>query len=302
MTASYNTSGYQANGAVQNNLAAGQNAGGALSPTDSSGLRLAGAGLTPGANGLLADVAGSIFNNVTFKGADGQAIRPEYDWRLRISMARYTASLFYDNPSNPIMTPLSSVSGTSGVIFPYTPTVTITHNAKYSTLPLTHSNYSSYFYDSSEVASIQINGEFTVQNVIEGQYLMAVIQFFRTVTKMFFGADVNAGSPPPLVFLDGYGPTYLPHVPCVVQSFSHTMPADVDYVQIPVGAPLNASGSMLPTNDTLGGPVRLPTSSTINLQLQPVYSRANIYDNFTLDKFSRGALVRNGTSNTGGFL
>jgi len=200
------------------------------------------------------------------------------------------------------MTPLNSVLGTSGVIFPYTPAITITHSARYTPQSLTHSNYNSYFYDGSEVPSISIVGEFTVQNVVEGQYLMAVIQFFRSVTKMFFGADTNAGSPPPIVFLDGYGPTYLPHVPCVVTQFTHTMPAEVDYVQVPVGAPLSTSGVQLPTNDTLGGPVRLPTSSTVNLTLQPIYSRSNIFNNFTLDKFAKGALVRNGTSTTGGFL
>jgi hypothetical protein len=80
------------------------------------------------------------------------------------------------------------------------------------------------------------------------------------------------------------------------------MPAEVDYVQVPVGAPLSTSGVQLPTNDMLGGPVRLPTSSTVNLTLQPIYSRSNIFNNFTLDKFAKGALVRNGTSTTGGFL
>jgi hypothetical protein len=302
MPASYNTTGFQSDGSVTNSLSAGQNTGGTLNPADASGLRLAGAGLTPGANGLLSDLAGTIFNNVTFMGVDGQATRPDYDWRVRVSMAKYAASLFYDNPANPIMTPLNSVLGTSGVIFPYTPAITITHSARYTPQSLTHSNYNSYFYDGSEVPSISIAGEFTVQNVVEGQYLMAVIQFFRSVTKMFFGADTNAGSPPPIVFLDGYGPTYLPHVPCVVTQFTHTMPAEVDYVQVPVGAPLSTSGVQLPTNDTLGGPVRLPTSSTVNLTLQPIYSRSNIFNNFTLDKFAKGALVRNGTSTTGGFL
>ena len=214
-------------------------------------------------------------------------------------MARATADLFYNRADSAILSPLAA---TSGVIFPYTPSLTVTHTAKYGSTPLTHSNYSSYFYEGSEVASISINGEFTVQNIKEGQYLMAVIQFFRTVTKMFFGADQNAGSPPPLVFLDGFGAAYLPHVPCVVTAFSHTMPGEVDYVSIPVGAKLNSTGLQLPTTVNLGGPVRLPTSSTVNITLQPVYSRQNIARNFTLDRFSRGALIQNGNSPIGGFL
>jgi hypothetical protein len=213
-------------------------------------------------------------------------------------MARPTADLFYNRADSVILRPLAE---TSGVIFPYTPTLTVTHNARYGSTSLTHSNYSSYSYEGSEVAAINIAGEFTVQNIKEGLYLMAVIHFFRTVTKMFFGADQNAGSPPPLVFLDGFGAAYLPHVPCVVTAFSHTMPGEVDYVAIPVGASMSGTVIGSPTQN-IGGPVRLPTSSTVNITLQPVYSKQNISRNFTLDRFSRGALIQNGNSPIGGFL
>ena len=296
---SYNTSNFAGDSSAQSALdVLGQPMTGSTGSASSSGSRLANSGLAPGANGLLTDIAGSVFS-VNFNGTDGSTINPEYDWRVRISMAKSTADLFYNRIDSIILGPLRE---TSGVIFPYTPSMTITHNAKYGSTPLTHSNYSSYFYEGSEVSSININGEFTVQNIKEGLYLMAVIQFFRTVTKMFFGADQNAGSPPPLVFLDGYGAAYLPHVPCVVTSFSHTMPGEVDYVTIPVGASLSNTGQLSPTTINLGGPVRLPTSSTVNITLQPVYSRQNIARNFTLDRFSRGALIQNGNSPIGGFL
>jgi hypothetical protein len=298
---SYNTSNFAGDGSNQNALYDPVSVLGSTGSASSSGSRLANSGLAPGANGLLTDIAGSVFN-VNFNGTDGSPIKSEDDWRVRISMAKATADLFYNRTDNVILRPLAA---TSGVVFPYTPSLSVTHNARYGSTPLTHSNYSSYFYEGSEVASININGEFTVQNIQEGQYLMAVIQFFRTVTKMFFGADQNAGSPPPLVFLDGFGAAYLPHVPCVVTAFSHTMPGEVDYVAIPVGAPIynDRSGVVIgsPTQN-LGGPVRLPTSSTVNITLQPVYSRQNIARNFTLDRFARGVLIQNGNSPIGGFL
>jgi hypothetical protein len=81
------------------------------------------------------------------------------------------------------------LSQTSGVVFPYTPSITVNHRARYGVTPLTHANYASYFYEGSEVSSININAEFTVQNIEEGQYLAAVIQFFRTMTKMFYGGS-----------------------------------------------------------------------------------------------------------------
>ena len=263
---------------------------------NASGSRLASAGLTPGANGLLSDIAGSILGSVGFRNGDGSQIKPEDDWRVRVSMARPIAELFYDNTVNKILQALNTTTGTSGVIFPYTPTITLSHVARYQQQALTHSNYASYFYEGSEIGSIQINGEFTVQNISEGQYLMAAIQFFRICTKMFFGKDQYAGSPPPMVFLDGYGDFYLPHIPCVVTQFSHTMPGDVDYVNVPIGGSLSGKTS----NTT--GLVRLPTSSSITITLQPVYSRKNIAQNFSLDSYSRGLLRRNGSSTIGGFI
>jgi hypothetical protein len=112
---------------------------------------------------------------------------------------------------------------------------------------------------------------------------------------MFFGNDNNyAGTPPPMVFLSGFGDAYLPNVPCVVTNFSHTMPGDVDYVKIPVGTSLNnVAGNQINTN-MAGKATMLPTMSTISVTLQPVYSRRNIADNFTLEKFSAGALVDQG--------
>ena len=276
-----------------------------LSPDDASGARLAQAGLTSGANGLLKDIAGSVFN-INFHSTDGSAISPDDDWRVRISMSRTMASMFYDNPAKSLLRALNSRTGTSGVVFPYTPTVTLSHTARYQSQSLTHSNYSSYFYDGSEIGAIQINGEFTVQNIAEGQYLMAAIQFFRICTKMFFGRDQYAGSPPPLVFLDGYGDAYLPHIPCVVTQFSHSMQGEVDYVPVPIGVDIGTNG-ILPVgppsrNDSYGGVVRLPTSSTITVSLQPVYSRKNIAENFTLERYARGFTIQGGNSNRGGFI
>lgn len=214
--------------------------------------------------------------NYTWQGA----IPMEEDWRVRISVQQPIQNIFYTQP----------LYTTNGVIFPYTPAVTINHVARYGTSQLTHSNYTSYFYEGSEVQNITINGEFTVQNIAEGQYLIAAIQFFRSCTKMFYGASALAGTPPPMVFLDGYGGTYLPHVPCVITQFSHTMPADVDYVNIPVV--------------NLGGPAttRLPTNSTLAITLQPIYSRNNVSRNFTVEQFAQGAYLNTNSKTSGGFI
>lgn len=223
----------------------------------------------------------------------------EKDWRIRISLPSQSPLL-----ASPIFGKNTLIDKTNGVIFPYIPTVTITHNARYQEQALTHSNYKNYFYEGSDVAAITIAGEFTVQNVTEGQYLLDAIYFFRTCTKMFFGTQEKtdtAGNPPPIVFLDGYGQYYLPHVSCVITSFQHTMPDNVDYLEIPTNTGTTNNPNQNPTSST--GTVRLPTSSQLQVTLQPVYSRRNVYDNFSLNKFASGALLGNpGSKDTAGFL
>jgi hypothetical protein len=72
------------------------------------------------------------------------------------------------------------------------------------------------------------------------------------------------------------------------------MPADVDYVKAGIGASLqNTVGNQINTN-MAGRATMLPTMSTISVTLQPVYSRRNVADNFTLEKFSAGALIDRG--------
>jgi hypothetical protein len=204
--------------------------------------RMAVAGLLPG--GSLNFKIGGIGVNLNLAGG-----LP--DWRLRISLAD-SANYFYHAASptdRGIMSPLFGSETQNGVIFPYTPNVQVTHTANYSQQKFTHSNNPGYYYENSEVAAINISGDFTVQNIEEGQYLLAAITFFRAATKMWFGQGEygkgkQPGFPPPMVFLNGYGADYLPNVPCVITSFSHTMPQDCDYVDIPRVNPNSAKGGI----------------------------------------------------------
>jgi hypothetical protein len=60
---------------------------------------------------------------------------------------------------------------------------------------------------------------------------LAVIHFFKSVTKMFYGQDPQRGSPPPLVYLTGFGQFQFNEHPCVVTSFTYELPADIDYIR-----------------------------------------------------------------------
>jgi hypothetical protein len=269
----------------------------ALNILDPKGIRLQVAGLF---NGGIASMfkKNTSTPGVISTGATGTVSKNNSDWRVRISLPT-SSGLFYQDPGNTLQALLKR---TNGVIFPYTPSVTVAHTARYQEQALTHSNYKNYFYEGSDVSAITIAGDFTVQNVDEGLYLLAAIYFFRSATKMFFGKDSLAGNPPPIVYLDGYGDFYLPHVSCVITSFSHTMPADVDYVEIPysgaAGGPKTVYENDGTASATKSGIVRLPTTSQITVSVQPVYSRSNVHNNMNLKDFSQGRLL----SGKGGFL
>jgi hypothetical protein len=192
---------------------------------------------------------------------------------------------------------LSPLSSEGGVIFPLTPNITLTHSASYQESATTHSNYPFYAYSHTESPQININGDFPVQNYQDAQYWVGMVHFFRSITKMFFGTDdPNRGNPPPILWLKGYGDYVFNNVPVVVKTFSVTMGQDVDYIstQQNVNAVLGVGSIQLGGSSSWA-----PTLSTVNLVVQPIYSRESI-KNFSLTQFIQGNL--NGNTNTRGFI
>lgn len=245
------------------------------------------------------------------------------DWRVKLRLAPGSDYLY--NAAEPgILLPLQI---TDGVVFPYTPQINTQYVAQYSPTDLTHSNYRGYFYQSSHVGEIQMTTSFTAQDSDEAAYILAVIHFFRSVTKMFYGQqDVFRGSPPPLVFLQGLGQYQFNLAPCVVQTFNYTLPADVDYIRAgspnvngtdllfrrarqatisaynPSNARLTAAGlvpgamRLEPVAPTLGrfSPTYVPTKIEVSLILLPVQTRAQVSRQFSLESFANGSLVQRG--------
>ena len=158
----------------------------------------------------------------------------QQDWRFRISLAPGSTYLYNDpearQSADHILNPLFT---TQGVIFPYVPQVSVSYNANYEPTDLAHTNYRIYQYKNSNVGDINITGDFTAQDTHEANYLLAVIHFFKSVTKMFYGADSNPlrGTPPPLCYLSGFGQYQFNYHPVAITSFSYTLPTDVDYIK-----------------------------------------------------------------------
>lgn len=122
-----------------------------------------------------------------------------------------------------------------GILFPYTPMITATMMVNYNKYEPTHSIQDFMAYQRTPSPIFQITGDFTVQNIDEGRYALAVIHFLRVVTKMYFGRNTrNAGTPPPILSLSGYGQYMFNNVPIVITNYSINFEKEVDYVEIPI--------------------------------------------------------------------
>jgi hypothetical protein len=251
------------------------------------------------------------------------------DWRVRLRLAP-GADYLYQAQEPGILAPLK---GSDGVVFPYTPSISTAYQAKYSPYDLTHSNYRGYFYQNSAVDAVQIQAMFTAQDTKEAEYLLAVIHFFRSVTKMFYGKDPQRGAPPPLVYLYGLGQYQFNNHACVVQSFTYNLPSDVDYIRT---QPNNYGGNLLnkrnklytsPSNPLVSVIQRLsnaalpagatpsapspgqiqqsvisntstatyvPTKIELSITLLPIQTRSQVSQQFSLKEFANGNGLKGG--------
>ena len=222
---------------------------------------------------------------------------------------------------------LAPLKVTDGVIFPYTPAISTAYRANYSNYDLTHSNYRGYFYQNSYVDSVNVRCTFTAQDTQEANYLIAVIHFFRSVTKMFYGQDAERGSPPPMVYLSGLGDYQFQEHPCVVSQFNYTLPTDVDYIRAgdaiddgtnflanrtrttiasnPISYSINRLlnarlnpgaqvGTEAPGNLSVKLPTYVPTKMEIAITLLPMQSRQQVSTQFSLKGFANGNLLKGG--------
>lgn len=198
------------------------------------------------------------------------------------------------DPSN-ILFPLWS---TRGVLFPYTPSVATGNIAEYDPTSFIHSNYGYNAYVRSYPKPISITAEFTAQSNDEALYLLAVIHFFRAITKSYFGINPynKAGTPPPVLIFNYLGDYQFNNVPVLVKSFEYTMPADVDYV--PVSTTNNRAyadniGVSLPAGKN-GGYTWVPTHLQVQLDLDTQYVPVVLRNAFNLDEFRQGHLINSG--------
>ena len=224
------------------------------------------------------------------------------DWRVRLQVPNGPLTTFFDFANNTIMKPLSEAEG---IFWPLTPSITLQHSANYNAMDQVHSNYPHQAYQNSQVDSINIIGEFPVQNSEDAKHWVATVNFLRTVTKMFFGKDDGdglKGNPPPILHLSGYGDHMYNKVPVVVNTFNLELRQGIDYISTKQSEVGYGQGKVDPT---LAAAVQsgesqtwAPTLSNISVLVTPIYSRDSIKD-FSMKKFVRGELNGKGSNEVG---
>ncbi len=151
------------------------------------------------------------------------------DHRLRISPQSYEQVLGKNDPQENIM---SILWETNGLLFPYTPNVTVSQSVNWDPMALVHTNFDFQNYQRTPSVSISVSGAFTAQNQREGEYVMAVIHFLRVVTKSYFGVEDAqnelAGIPPPVLMLQGFGTHIFKRLPVVIKSYNYTFDENMD--------------------------------------------------------------------------
>ena len=220
------------------------------------------------------------------------------DWRVRLQIptgADAVIGALMDN--NELLAPLRD---TRGIFWPLTPAVVIQHSANYNALAQTHSNYPFQAYQNSQVDSLNIIGEFPVQNAEDAKHWVATVNFLRTITKMFFGKEqALKGNPPPIMHLSGYGDHMFSKVPVVVNSFNVELGPGIDYISTKqANTPYTNNGADVGFDINAESQTWAPTLSNISVLVTPVYSRQSI-KNFSLSEFARGELSGKGTGEIG---
>jgi hypothetical protein len=185
---------------------------------------------------------------------------------------------------------------TNGVLFPYTPSISTGSVAEYDPTPFIQTNYNYNAYVRSYPKPISIQAEFTAQSNDEALYLLAVIHFFRSVTKSYFGVTPynKAGTPPPTLLFSYLGEYQFNNVPVIIKSFEYTLAKNIDYVAIDTTGTKSIYseniGTTLPAAN-YNGNTWVPTHVDVQLELETQYIPIQLRNQFNLDDFRRGYLV-----------
>tara|TARA_X000000950_G_scaffold265347_1_gene339514 strand:+ start:65 stop:994 length:930 start_codon:yes stop_codon:yes gene_type:complete len=215
--------------------------------------------------------------------SEGKGFVDTYDWRARLRPKGGGAKRFYGDDDNSIMAPIRE---SGGLVWQYTPQIYVSGSAEYDQMQMQGMNYPINTYQMSTPPRFTLTSTFSVNNIDEGRYYLAMLQFFRVVTKSFYGdqsvADGTFGTPPPVMLFEYLGDHGFKKVPVIVLSYSLEFPPDVDYVPVEI--------KVGDENTT----TFVPADSTVTCDLFPSYTPHKLRKNFNLNTLRTGQAYKDG--------
>lgn len=126
----------------------------------------------------------------------------------------------------------NALGTSSGLIFPYTPTVTFSHQTNYNRVDIIHSNIAYNYYKNSPPPTITMQAKFTADNRDNALHMLSAIWFLIACSKCEFGEkSANPGLPPPVLYLNGYD-HLMDNIPVVITSVRYSYPENKHYVNL----------------------------------------------------------------------
>ena len=129
-----------------------------------------------------------------------------------------------------------------GLIFPYTPKISMGYNVNYETTDIPQSNVQYNSYKNSPPPLIEVTAHFTADNNSQAKHMISAIWFLQALSKCdvgngktyYAGKDKTVGGgglPPPVLYFNAYE-QMMENIPVVLKSFSFSYPDDIDYVNM----------------------------------------------------------------------
>lgn len=129
-----------------------------------------------------------------------------------------------------------------GLIFPYTPKISMSYAVNYETTDIPQSNVQYNSYKNSPPPSIDVTAHFTADEKSQAKHMLSAIWFLQALSKCdvgdgktyYVGKDKTVGGgglPPPILYFNAYE-QMIENIPVVLKSFSFSYQDDIDYVNL----------------------------------------------------------------------
>lgn len=129
-----------------------------------------------------------------------------------------------------------------GLIFPYTPKISMSYAVNYETTDIPQSNVQYNSYKNSPPPSIDVTAHFTADEKSQAKHMLSAIWFLQALSKCdvgdgktyYAGKDKTVGGgglPPPILYFNAYE-QMIENIPVVLKSFSFSYSDDIDYVNL----------------------------------------------------------------------